>query len=167
MNITDQEKRESKGWFIVAANAFIFRGNKILITKRSSERDHDPNMWECVSGRFNQHFATVEKELLREISEELGEEIKINIISPISLYHFYRANRKTDEMVGINFICEYLKGDIKLSNEHSEYKWILPNEIDQYSSDPKMRTDVKHLAKIKDIYFANKKNLIENYKESN
>lgn len=167
MSITDKTKRKTKGRFIVAANAFIFNGDKILITRRSAERDHDPNLWECVSGRFNQNFDTVEKELLREIAEELGKDIQVAIISPISLYHFYRADRNTDEMVGINFICEYIQGDITLSHEHSEYKWILPEEMHQYNTDDKMITDINHVSKMKDIYFSNKAFFIENYKESN
>lgn len=167
MKRDDKFKRKSKGRFIVSANAFIFKGEKILITKRSAERDHDPNKWECVSGRFNQNFTTVEEELLREISEELGKEIKIKIISPISLYHFYRSNRKTDEMVGINFICEYIKGKIVLSDEHTEFKWITPKEIDNYDTDEKLRVDIRHLEKVKEIYFSNKDYLVSNYKESN
>lgn len=37
---SDQEKRKTKGRFLVAVCAFIFNGDKILVCKRSEDRDH-------------------------------------------------------------------------------------------------------------------------------
>jgi len=167
MKESDELKKESKGKFIVAANAFIFKDNKILITKRSSSRDHDPNKWECVSGRFNQNFGTVEDELLREIRDELGDNFKIRLIAPISFYHFYKGDDPQAEMVGINYICEYISGSIALSEEHTDYKWIKPASLIDFYTDPKLITDVNHLIDVKDIYLSNKAMLQKYFKKSN
>lgn len=167
MKNNDQLKTLTKGRFVVAANAFIFKGEQILITKRSSNRDHDPNKWECVSGRFNQNFATVEDELTREVKEELGQEFEFEIIAPISFYHFYRGNDSNSEMVGINFICNYLSGEIKLSEEHTDYKWINPDALPDYDTDLKLLVDVKHLIAVKSIYMDNKNVFLSNFKKSN
>jgi isopentenyldiphosphate isomerase len=167
MNIDDENKRLIKGRFLVAACAFIFNGDKILITKRSDDRDHDPGKWECVSGRFNQHFNTIEDEIIREVTEELGDDFQFRLIAPISFYHLYRANRKDDKLVGVNYICQYLKGKVSLSNEHTDYQWLEPEKIIQLDIHKLLRKDIRHLLKLKDIYFINSGMFIENFKKSN
>lgn len=164
---TDKEKQFSKGRFLVAACAFIFNGEKLLITKRSEDRDHDAGKWECVSGRFEQNFSSVEDELIREVREELGERFQFELIAPVSFYHLYRANRKEDELVGGNYICEYLGGDVTLSNEHTEYKWLEPEKILKLDIHELLKKDIKHLMKVKDIYLNNKRIFLDNFKKSN
>ncbi len=167
MSKLDDLKRKNKGRFVVAANAFIFKGDEILVTKRNDDRDHDPDKWECVSGRFNQHFATVEDEVVREISEELGKYFRFRLIAPISFYHFYRADIKDDELVGINYIGEYLGGDITLTEEHVDYKWIKPEKFIEQDIHKLLIKDIKHLIKVKDIYLNNKDVFLHNFKKSN
>jgi 8-oxo-dGTP diphosphatase len=167
MNINDKNKRLTQGRFLVAACAFIFNGDKILITKRSEDRDHDPGNWECVSGRFDQHFNTVEDEIIREVTEELGDDFKFRIIAPISFYHFYRADRIDDELVGINYICEYISGNVTLSNEHTNYQWLEPEEVLKLDIHDLLRKDIEHLISLKDIYFNNKSLFIDKFKKSN
>jgi 8-oxo-dGTP diphosphatase len=163
----DKLKRKTKGRFLVAVCAFIFKGKKILVAKRSDDRDHDPGRWECVSGRFNQHCTTVEDEITQEVKEELGNDFKFKLIAPISFYHFYRAGRKNDELIGVNYICEYLGGKVKLSDEHTEYKWIEPQELLSRDIHELLRKDIEHLVKVKDFYFANKDLFTKNFKKSN
>lgn len=167
MTDRNELKRLGKGRFIVAANAFIFNGEKILIAKRSKHRDQDPGKWECVSGRFNQHFSTVEDEIKREIKEELGVNFNFHLIAPISFYHFYRADNRDDEMVGINFICEYIDGEVQLSEEHTEWKWIHPEKFLQYDLHPQLIKDVNHLLKVKEVYLSNKGLFLAHFKPSN
>lgn len=167
MNINDENKKITQGRFLVAACAFIFNGDKILITKRSDDRDHDPGKWECVSGRFNGDFNTIEDEIVREVTEELGESFKFNLIAPISFYHFYRADRKDDELVGINYVCEYVSGDVALSNEHTDYQWLEPEKIVQLDIHELLKKDIEHLIKLKDVYFKNKSVFMNNFKKSN
>ncbi len=164
---TDEIKKDSKWRFLVAACIFIFKDDKILVTKRNESRDHDPGKRECVSGRFDQDFNTVESEVMREAHEELWEEFTCRLIAPISFYHFYRAGRKSDELVGINYIAEWIEWEVELSDEHTEYQWIKPEDFLQWNVDEFLIKDIKHLIQVKDLYFQNKEMFLKNFKESN
>jgi len=168
MEKSDLLKSKTKGKFLVAVCAFIINNNgEILMTKRSGQRDHDPGAWELISGRFNQDFSNVEDEITREIKEELGENINIQLIAPISFYHFYRANDRNSELVGINYLCRYLGGKIKLSSEHTEYSWIEFNEAVKKAKHELLIKDLKHFTKIKDLYLDNDSQLTKVFKKSN
>ncbi|EKE26737.1 MAG: hypothetical protein ACD_4C00171G0001 [uncultured bacterium (gcode 4)] len=156
MNADDKDKNIIKGKFFVAGNAFIFKWDEILITKRSSNRDHDPDKWECVSWRFNQNLESVEIEMLREIKEELWTNFECSIIAPISFYHLYRSGKKENELVWINFICKYISWKIHLSNEHTESKWVNPLETQEIDMDEQLKENIKYLLKIKDFYLNDK-----------
>ncbi len=65
--------------------------------------------------------------------------------NPFNVFCF---NKDTGEYkVGITFLCDYISGDLKLSEEHEEFKWIKPGEF-------------KKLKSIKSLYRE-----IENYKK--
>ncbi len=63
--------------------------------------------------------------LLREVKEET--DLKIEVISPVATWHIPEI-----PLVGVAFACRYLSGDIKLTHEHSNYKWVSHHEIFQY-----------------------------------
>lgn len=57
--------------------------------------------------------------LCREIYEETGLEVKI--IEPVARWSF-KKNSKLFVM-GVTYLCEYLSGQVKLSDEHMGYYW--------------------------------------------
>jgi 8-oxo-dGTP pyrophosphatase MutT (NUDIX family) len=58
----------------------------------------------------------------REVKEETG--LDVNLLEYIDKYEYF-ADNETRKSTQYNYLCS-LKGDqkIKLSKEHSEYKWI-------------------------------------------
>jgi len=128
--------------FKVAVKGIIRKGSKILILKRSLRDDHQPGVWETVGGGMDKK-TTPGDNLEREIKEETN--LKVKIGEPFNVFTF-----KTDMgefKFGITFLCDYIKGKIKLSSEHIDYQWINPQEFNQFKSVPSLKKEIKRYAK--------------------
>jgi len=150
------------GKFYVAVAAFMEKNGKLLILKRSSHHDYDPGKWETVSGRLEQHSKDVKNELKREIKEELGDDFNCKIIAPFGTYHFYRDKGKAKEHVGIDYIARYISGKIKLSKEHTEYRWINPQDFVNYKSSSSLQDKVRLFIKV-NKWFLRNSSIFQNY----
>lgn len=111
--------------YYLAVKGIIRRNDgKILVLRRSEQDDHKPNVWETPGGGMDT-AESPQKALEREIVEETG--LTVSILEPFNVFTF---KKDTGEYkVGITFICEYQSGDVQLSSEHSEYRWIKPEEF--------------------------------------
>lgn len=108
----------------IAVKGIIRKDGKILVVKRAHCDAHRPCTWETVGGSMDEN-ETPHEALEREIMEESN--LKVNIIEPFNVFCF---NKDSGEFkVGITFICDWLSGEVVLSEEHSEYEWILPEEF--------------------------------------
>ena len=61
---------------------------------------------------------------MREIFEESGLEVKV--IMPLNVWHYVKNNF---QLVGINFLCEWVSGEVTLSEEHESFEWLTLEEI--------------------------------------
>ena len=83
----------------------------------------------------NEREADLKEVLLREIKEELWENVKCEINEKISSYWRSMVPWKFTLTWEINpylylfFETEYLWGEIKISDEHLSYKWVKLEEI--------------------------------------
>lgn len=129
--------------YFLAVKGIIRRNDgKILVLKRNDQDDHKPSIWETVGGGMDKEESPQEA-LLREISEETG--LRVNVGSPFNIFTF---KKDTGEFkVGITFLCEYVSGEVSLSNEHSEYRWIEPKEFAQLESVPSLYEEIARYAK--------------------
>lgn len=111
----------------VCTNALIQnKNNEVLVVKRSSDDDVFPNEWELPGGKV-EYKETPEESLIREIKEEC--DLSINVIRPLTVKIFFIDDIQYFE---ITYHCK-LKNEnyeIKLSHEHSEYKWISLENIE-------------------------------------
>ncbi len=128
----------------VGMAALIERDGKYLIMKRSAERDFEPNTWETVTGRLESDESP-NVGIVREVKEETG--LDVEVIMPVDTGFFYRGSKEFP-MVFISYYCKYIKGEVKLDWEHSEFDWIT---LDEALENP----DLKHFTKM----FINLKNL--------
>ena len=129
-----QENREHQT-FHVGLKAFITNGEKLLILQ-------DPEgFWELPGGRAEKQeiLRPLEQILLRETKEELGDqfEYKVNSIfhawirkpDPTkNIAQVYRDNDFCIFLIGI--LCEYKKGDVTLSPEHRDFRWVTKEEVE-------------------------------------
>jgi len=110
--------------FYVGLAALVEKDEKFLVLKRSSDKDFAPNTWEPVTGRL-ERGENPEDGILRELGEEI--KIKAEVLMPVGTWFFHRGSEE-HPMVSITFWCRYVEGEVKLSWEHSEYKWITLSE---------------------------------------
>jgi len=101
--------------------------NKFLIAKvRNREGWYFKNMgpWEFVGGSLEENESLVDS-LKREVFEEAGK-INIEVKDVINTTIFNTASGCT---VFLIYFVKYLGGELKQSEEHSEFKWVSANEV--------------------------------------
>ena len=105
-----------------------------LLLKRSPEKDYAAGAWECVTGRVDQGEG-FEDALHREVREELDIEVQPLFI--VGTTHFYRGpERAENELVGVVYCCTSPDPEkMRLSHEHTEYRWATLNEARDLLSD--------------------------------
>ncbi len=105
----------------VGVKALIFNKNKdILLLKRIPERKGEDSCWDIPGGRINNN-----RSLLSNLLREIKEETSLNSISnPVILSAqdvFFRGSR----IVRVTYVARVTSSRVvKLSSEHSEYKWV-------------------------------------------
>lgn len=107
----------------VSFHAIIEKYGKILVLKRSSKDPFNADYWDLPGGVMN-FGEEVTQALKREVKEECG--LDVDILSPMDV-----STRigEGEQYVAATFICEYKSGTVKLSKDHSEFKWIDPKKV--------------------------------------
>ena len=90
-----------------------------MIVKRSPDAKKYPNEWDFPGG----HIHEDEDEIVG-LKREVKEETTLDIASPVQVHQqgrikFYKTRQ--------------YNGTIKLSEEHTEYKWVTIEELDSYT----------------------------------
>lgn len=118
------KKVQNPGHFLAGIAGLIRnRSGAYLLMKRSEDNDFGAEVWECVTGRVNQHEG-FEAALHREVKEETGLDVSIDLI--VGLSHFYRGEiTPENELQGVAFGCRIV-GEEKVvrSSEHTEHRWM-------------------------------------------
>lgn len=112
---------------------------EILFVKRSENDSFLPGSWELPGGGV-EYGENIEKTLRREVKEECGLDIEVGF--PITVSDYYMKDYKKEiQRVEIIFLCKLLNSTqtIILSHEHSEYKWVSSNNINNLELSSYMR----------------------------
>jgi mutator protein MutT len=99
-------------------------GEKMILLIQRSPDDHWPNHWEFPRGKCDKPIGEpVDKCAIREIKEECGLDVKV--IDFIDKFQ-YLADAGKRNSICYNFLCrmEDPNQKIKLSKEHSSYRWV-------------------------------------------
>jgi len=121
----------------VITSAVIKQKESYLIAKRADTKKFAPSEWEFISG-FIDSDGTAEEILLREIQEELH--VKGSIKKTLEVFSTTDSEAR---WIIVPFVVELSTGDIQLNKkDHSEFRWILENEIKQY---PELKFWLAHL----------------------
>ena len=115
---------------LIEAHIFrIINGEiEFLLLKRSPDQYY-PNLWQMVSGKIKEN-ETAYNAALREIKEETDLTPEKFWVAP-TVNSFYSPDKDYICLlpvfaVKVNYNCE-----IKISNEHTEYKWVKSDEAKQ------------------------------------
>lgn len=118
--------------------AFLEHRGRILILKRSGRVGSYRGKWAGISGYIEKDEAPLER-ALKEVEEEAGltrEQIR--------LIKKGRPLVVPDEGMGVlwivyPFLFRTENPIIRLDEEHAEYRWIRPGEIDEYETVPMLK----------------------------
>jgi len=97
--------------------------NKFLILKRHPNSTTNANCWELVGGKVDPG-EDFDKALIREFEEETNLKIKIR-----DLFGAVQEDFPHKRTVAIVMNVEVLSGEIKISDEHIDWKWATMDEI--------------------------------------
>ncbi len=97
--------------------------NEILIVKRHPKSKTDPEMWELPGGKVEsgEFFADA---LVREIKEETNLDVDIGDFAE-AIQNDYKHKRTVQIMM---YLCD-VKGEIKISDEHTDWMWASLEKI--------------------------------------
>ncbi len=102
----------------------VLKNDKVLVLRRSLNWKG----WELVKGRMGRE--TPRQALLREIKEETN--LKVRIVKKLGeVVYRHKPLRGHVESRQIVYLCECSGGSIRLSTEHSGYKWVTPKQAEK------------------------------------
>lgn len=105
-------------------DSYIYRntdaGPIYLMLKRSTGK-HYEHLWQGVAGKIEKG-ETATQTVIRELEEETGKKPKKLFVAD-HIASFYDARNDRIQMVPI-FGIEVENSEVRLSEEHSEYKWV-------------------------------------------
>lgn len=109
-----------------------------LVVKRNEDDNLYPGAWEFPGGHL-EDGESLKDGLKRELKEEIGFTDDFN---PIITHYFDEVKQKNNELIHnleIDFIInvDSSKINIKLSNEHCDYKWVTKDSyyLDEFIKD--------------------------------
>jgi 8-oxo-dGTP diphosphatase len=117
--------KQDKMYFI-GLKAFVVKNKCVLILQGSNKMERE-GLWGLPGGRIQdgEEDKTLQEILLREVHEECGENFVISIGSPSEAWRFEIPGKN---IVLIGYMCKYESGEVILSPEHKDYKWLSKND---------------------------------------
>jgi 8-oxo-dGTP diphosphatase len=98
---------------IVAAGAFVTNSRRQVLLLKSPRYDD----WEFPGGQVEEG-ETIPHALEREVFEETG--IIVRVKSLVGIY----SNIRKPSIVNMDFICEYISGELTTSVESTQVEWV-------------------------------------------
>jgi 8-oxo-dGTP diphosphatase len=128
--------------FLVAQKAIVVKANKVLLLK-TRENDMAKNLrskWDLPGGLIE-----IKEELPKALAREVGEEsnLKIDVDRLLAAqdywindFKFANGEIRSTHLIILGYICNYNQGKVKISNEHSRFRWVDQDKLNQYSFVP-------------------------------
>ena len=122
---------------IVAAAGYVFDKEGNLLIIKTLNRGYDATGGQIEEGE------DLGAGILREIMEESGIVPKVKclcgVYSNVGKYTFYDGVTPVPTKVMFDFICEYVSGECRISDESSEVIWVQKENVMDYISMPVLR----------------------------
>ena len=127
------------GTFLVGVSIILVRDQKVLIAKRAENR-FAAGLWEFPAGRLDEGEDVFEG-AIREAKEELDI-----LINPVQIIDAYTFKRESSDLVLLNIFCDF-DGEVKISPEHDDMKWVEITEAGNYFSFPQQQKTLSRFIK--------------------
>ena len=133
MSEQDQSQLEGPPLFGIGTSVYARRGDEILILKRAGGAA--TGAWYTPGGVLDRG-ETPEQGALRELEEETG----LVPTGPVSLVGLIPMHVYGADTFLVAYACDCAEGDVRLSSEHSGFRWIKPEEYrERYFSDENLK----------------------------
>ena len=110
-----------------SAHVVLVKDNQILLLKRASNDAWMPDHYAFPGGKFEKGEDALDA-ICRECKEETNLDIdKNNIVF---------LNTISNELGHKFYLAKNFSGDLKLNNEHSDFKWVNPKELSSFKTVP-------------------------------
>ena len=112
---------------ILMVTALIERNEKYLVLRRSDKNLTNKGRWQFPEGKVR-----IGEDLLKALRREVSEETSMMVTSAnlIGIHSsFFRQAHDMIRLFRSVFRCK-VAGKIKLSDEHTEYKWVSKKEME-------------------------------------
>ncbi len=100
-------------------------GKYLLLRESEQHKSSKCPSWECPGGRVNQG-ENIKQALKREIKEETG--LAISLIKELPVFKLQKE--EVTEIIYV-FLAEAKTKNIELSDEHTDYQWIAPENLNK------------------------------------
>lgn len=115
---------------IRVAKSLIKQGDKYLLLKRSADSKFFASLWDFPGGKIDPD-ENVSNAVIREAKEETGLDVK-----PLKIVSELNYNEKSFDINFKIFSIESFSGEVKLSKDHTDFKWIDKKEIKELELAP-------------------------------
>jgi len=128
----------------LSVTVFIKYRSQILLLKRSDKVRTYQGKWCPVTG-YLEELKPIRKKALEEVQEETGISGK-----SIASIHIGKPYEFKDPKLGVTWIDHPVllelkkKPDIELDWEHTEYRWINPEELDNFDTVPELHKTLEN-----------------------
>ena len=134
---------------VVSFKALIRKGNSYLFIKRTPNAGYSPSLWDLPGGKLG-IGEDINKTLEREVKEET------NLVVKPEKQNFYIEKHKSDlkkhkglMYMKLDFKSRLIKGDLKLNEEHTDFKWLPLKQALKLDLTPEVRRSLLSLTRVK------------------
>ncbi len=139
-SMVDMQKPKSTEMPLLVTAAVIFKGDRVLITRRPDDKRH-PGFWEFPGGKIDPGESP-EAALCREIREELDAEITVEEIFEVVFFRYDWGS-----VLILAYRCQLLTKTIHDIGV-AEHRWVHPEELDDFSILPADQPIINRLANL-------------------
>lgn len=127
-----------EGYQRVGVCGLLIQDGKALVVRRSAKEKYFSGYCELPGGRveFGEHPDVA---VTREFFEETG--IQTEIIRPYSVFSYTHDTRHAVEVLYL--LRPIAETNVMLSEEHDEYHWVTPEELERIVITPEMKENIK------------------------
>ena len=112
---------------------------KVLLCKRKGENDYD-GVYSFIGGKMETTDKDLVSAMQREKNEEVGENFKVKLYKKFSNNLTFKK-KSGDYMILPHYLGIYVDGEVKLSDEYSDYKWVEIDKLEEF--EPKIENVAK------------------------
>ena len=112
---------------VIFQKAVLFDSyGKLLALRRRDEDERRPGCWDLPGGGLEEH-EDVRLAIEREILEETG--LIVEGLQPVHVQTVTMSSRITFDNLYIGWSVESWQGEVRLSDEHVEFRFVTPTEF--------------------------------------